>query len=195
MTRRPPRSTLSSSSAASDVYKRQVSRRVRGFEASRMACAVIHLRGEGEEISGLIQITQESPDAPILIKGQVSGLDPGKHGLHVREFGDFTDGPGSARGIFNPDCKTHGSPEDADRMAGDLGNIEADADGKAVIDISDAVATLFGDRSILARSLVIHENEDDLGTGAEEDEESSTKLDGNVGEGVAWGVIGLSTGF
>eukprot|EP00658_Telonema_sp_P-2_P065682 TRINITY_DN54873_c0_g1_i1.p1 TRINITY_DN54873_c0_g1~~TRINITY_DN54873_c0_g1_i1.p1 ORF type:complete len:108 (+),score=12.37 TRINITY_DN54873_c0_g1_i1:123-446(+) len=31
MIRRPPRSTLSSSSAASDVYKRQYQRRVRGF--------------------------------------------------------------------------------------------------------------------------------------------------------------------
>eukprot|EP00658_Telonema_sp_P-2_P011221 TRINITY_DN14261_c0_g1_i4.p1 TRINITY_DN14261_c0_g1~~TRINITY_DN14261_c0_g1_i4.p1 ORF type:complete len:232 (+),score=62.55 TRINITY_DN14261_c0_g1_i4:132-827(+) len=34
MIRRPPRSTLSSSSAASDVYKRQYQRRVRGMEGS-----------------------------------------------------------------------------------------------------------------------------------------------------------------
>eukprot|EP00656_Telonema_subtile_P056856 TRINITY_DN9208_c0_g1_i3.p1 TRINITY_DN9208_c0_g1~~TRINITY_DN9208_c0_g1_i3.p1 ORF type:complete len:249 (+),score=12.40 TRINITY_DN9208_c0_g1_i3:91-837(+) len=36
MIRRPPRSTLSSSSAASDVYKRQYQRRVRGCIARRM---------------------------------------------------------------------------------------------------------------------------------------------------------------
>eukprot|EP00658_Telonema_sp_P-2_P011067 TRINITY_DN14208_c0_g1_i1.p1 TRINITY_DN14208_c0_g1~~TRINITY_DN14208_c0_g1_i1.p1 ORF type:complete len:238 (-),score=54.32 TRINITY_DN14208_c0_g1_i1:325-1038(-) len=35
MIRRPPRSTLSSSSAASDVYKRQYQRRVRGQQCSR----------------------------------------------------------------------------------------------------------------------------------------------------------------
>src|SRR5674536_157162 len=34
MIRRPPRSTLSSSSAASDVYKRQLSRRVRSTQTS-----------------------------------------------------------------------------------------------------------------------------------------------------------------
>eukprot|EP00658_Telonema_sp_P-2_P071204 TRINITY_DN60508_c0_g1_i1.p2 TRINITY_DN60508_c0_g1~~TRINITY_DN60508_c0_g1_i1.p2 ORF type:complete len:150 (-),score=17.54 TRINITY_DN60508_c0_g1_i1:416-865(-) len=37
MIRRPPRSTLSSSSAASDVYKRQYQRRVRGSNRSEMA--------------------------------------------------------------------------------------------------------------------------------------------------------------
>eukprot|EP00658_Telonema_sp_P-2_P081735 TRINITY_DN8464_c0_g1_i1.p1 TRINITY_DN8464_c0_g1~~TRINITY_DN8464_c0_g1_i1.p1 ORF type:complete len:139 (-),score=47.35 TRINITY_DN8464_c0_g1_i1:91-507(-) len=37
MIRRPPRSTLSSSSAASDVYKRQYQRRVRGARAE-MGC-------------------------------------------------------------------------------------------------------------------------------------------------------------
>eukprot|EP00656_Telonema_subtile_P053953 TRINITY_DN7917_c0_g2_i4.p1 TRINITY_DN7917_c0_g2~~TRINITY_DN7917_c0_g2_i4.p1 ORF type:complete len:358 (+),score=82.41 TRINITY_DN7917_c0_g2_i4:89-1162(+) len=37
MIRRPPRSTLSSSSAASDVYKRQYQRRVRGGGVARMA--------------------------------------------------------------------------------------------------------------------------------------------------------------
>eukprot|EP00656_Telonema_subtile_P044157 TRINITY_DN5044_c0_g1_i5.p1 TRINITY_DN5044_c0_g1~~TRINITY_DN5044_c0_g1_i5.p1 ORF type:complete len:292 (-),score=107.47 TRINITY_DN5044_c0_g1_i5:269-1144(-) len=43
MIRRPPRSTLSSSSAASDVYKRQYQRRVRGFLAPNMAS---QLRGQ-----------------------------------------------------------------------------------------------------------------------------------------------------
>eukprot|EP00656_Telonema_subtile_P019761 TRINITY_DN2096_c0_g1_i2.p1 TRINITY_DN2096_c0_g1~~TRINITY_DN2096_c0_g1_i2.p1 ORF type:complete len:135 (-),score=23.86 TRINITY_DN2096_c0_g1_i2:577-981(-) len=39
MTRRPPRSTLSSSSAASDVYKRQVSTQSTGFSTAAMAMA------------------------------------------------------------------------------------------------------------------------------------------------------------
>eukprot|EP00658_Telonema_sp_P-2_P032613 TRINITY_DN24103_c0_g1_i7.p2 TRINITY_DN24103_c0_g1~~TRINITY_DN24103_c0_g1_i7.p2 ORF type:complete len:120 (+),score=44.71 TRINITY_DN24103_c0_g1_i7:136-495(+) len=40
MMRRPPRSTLSSSSAASDVYKRQYQRRVRGWSGARMKIGV-----------------------------------------------------------------------------------------------------------------------------------------------------------
>eukprot|EP00658_Telonema_sp_P-2_P015262 TRINITY_DN1586_c0_g1_i2.p1 TRINITY_DN1586_c0_g1~~TRINITY_DN1586_c0_g1_i2.p1 ORF type:complete len:357 (+),score=67.24 TRINITY_DN1586_c0_g1_i2:126-1196(+) len=39
MIRRPPRSTLSSSSAASDVYKRQYQRRVRGTTHNTMGCS------------------------------------------------------------------------------------------------------------------------------------------------------------
>eukprot|EP00658_Telonema_sp_P-2_P011070 TRINITY_DN1420_c0_g1_i6.p1 TRINITY_DN1420_c0_g1~~TRINITY_DN1420_c0_g1_i6.p1 ORF type:complete len:111 (-),score=21.25 TRINITY_DN1420_c0_g1_i6:150-482(-) len=39
MIRRPPRSTLSSSSAASDVYKRQYQRRVRDASPQHMATA------------------------------------------------------------------------------------------------------------------------------------------------------------
>merc|ERR1711937_320683 len=108
-----------------------------------MACAVVHLVGGSEEVTGLLTITQEAPDSEIVIKGEVNGLKPGLHGLHIHEFGNFTDGPTSAGEIFNPDCKPHGAPDEAERMAGDLGNIEANADG-------------------------------------------------NVGEGVAWGVIGLS---
>eukprot|EP00656_Telonema_subtile_P029498 TRINITY_DN3261_c0_g5_i2.p3 TRINITY_DN3261_c0_g5~~TRINITY_DN3261_c0_g5_i2.p3 ORF type:complete len:118 (+),score=32.62 TRINITY_DN3261_c0_g5_i2:90-443(+) len=39
MIRRPPRSTLSSSSAASDVYKRQYQRRVRGKDVGMASAA------------------------------------------------------------------------------------------------------------------------------------------------------------
>eukprot|EP00656_Telonema_subtile_P056788 TRINITY_DN916_c0_g1_i1.p1 TRINITY_DN916_c0_g1~~TRINITY_DN916_c0_g1_i1.p1 ORF type:complete len:111 (-),score=21.39 TRINITY_DN916_c0_g1_i1:49-381(-) len=50
MIRRPPRSTLSSSSAASDVYKRQIGREC---EASDGAHAEQHNEGTGEEALAL----------------------------------------------------------------------------------------------------------------------------------------------
>ena len=37
----------------------------------------------------------------------------------------------TAGGIFNPFGKAHGAPDDDERMAGDLGNIEANGEGKA----------------------------------------------------------------
>eukprot|EP00656_Telonema_subtile_P001033 TRINITY_DN10494_c0_g1_i2.p1 TRINITY_DN10494_c0_g1~~TRINITY_DN10494_c0_g1_i2.p1 ORF type:complete len:324 (+),score=67.63 TRINITY_DN10494_c0_g1_i2:100-1071(+) len=52
MIRRPPRSTLSSSSAASDVYKRQYQRRVRGREAPKMMLAV----GRVTAVLGLVAL-------------------------------------------------------------------------------------------------------------------------------------------
>eukprot|EP00658_Telonema_sp_P-2_P019505 TRINITY_DN17703_c0_g1_i6.p1 TRINITY_DN17703_c0_g1~~TRINITY_DN17703_c0_g1_i6.p1 ORF type:complete len:211 (+),score=60.69 TRINITY_DN17703_c0_g1_i6:84-635(+) len=179
------RSLVGSEMCIRDRYQR----RVRGKARTKMACAVVHFSSADQEVLGQLQITQETPDSEIVIKGELNGLKPGLHGLQVHDFGDFTDGASSAGGIFNPDCKNHGGPGEQERMAGDLGNIEADADGKARVEISDPVATLFGDRSILARSLIVHENEDDYGK-AEDDPQ--TAINGNVGDGVAWGVIGLS---
>ena len=83
--------------------------------------------------------------------GKITGLKAGLHGFHIHEFGDTTNGcmstgkdraaarlraasPNSERCVatgahFNPAGKTHGAPTDAERHAGDLGNITAAADG------------------------------------------------------------------
>ena len=46
----------------------------------------------------------------------------GKHGIHIHVFGDFTEGLAASGGIFNPFGRNHGSPDDEERMVGDLGN-------------------------------------------------------------------------
>ena len=58
---------------------------------------------------------------------------------------------------FNPAGKKHGAPTDEERHAGDLGNIEAGADGVAKIDITDAQIPLEGPNSIVGRAVVCHE--------------------------------------
>jgi Cu-Zn family superoxide dismutase len=87
------------------------------------------------------------------------GLDPGRHGLHVHETG-VCDPAGdrafaSAGGHYNPTGEEHG------RHAGDLGNIEAEADGTATFqETTDA----FGLDELLdedGAAIVIHAEEDE----------------------------------
>ena len=74
------------------------------------------------------------------------------------------------------------------RHVGDLGNVMADKTGKATFSFSDSQISLFGKNSILGRSLVIHELEDDLGKGGHHD----SKTTGHAGGRIACGVIGIT---
>jgi superoxide dismutase, Cu-Zn family len=114
-------------------------------------------------------------------------LTQGKHGFHIHEFGDLSNGCTSAGGHFNPHKKQHGAPEDSNRHVGDLGNIEADEKGEAVVALTDKLISLNGVNSILGRCVVLHQGTDDLGKGGDEE----SKKTGNAGPRVACGVIGL----
>ena len=78
-------------------------------------------------------------------------------------YGDLSQGGASCGGVFNPFGKNHGAPEDDDRRVGSLGNIQVNEEGLATINLEDKMVKLIGPHSIIGRSLVIHENEDDLG--------------------------------
>lgn len=71
---------------------------------------------------------------------------------------------------------------------GDLGNIVADQEGIARINIVDPLITLEGPTSVIGRAIVVHEGEDDLGTGGHP---SSLKT-GNAGGRLVCGVIGTA---
>merc|ERR1712100_946487 len=97
------------------------------------------------------------------IKAEVKGLSEGNHGFHIHVFGDNTNGCISAGGHFNPHKKNHGAPSDDERHIGDLGNITANADGVATVEMSDKLVSLSGEHSVIGRSIVVHAGEDDLG--------------------------------
>uniref|UniRef100_Q7YXL9 Superoxide dismutase [Cu-Zn] n=1 Tax=Lymnaea stagnalis TaxID=6523 RepID=Q7YXL9_LYMST len=144
--------------------------------------------GSAAGITGTITFTQETSGDCTLVSGQVKGLAPGKHGFHIHQFGDYTNGCVSAGAHFNPKNKSHGGPLDQERHAGDLGNIIAGDDGVADVSIKDQQISLIGENSIIGRSLVVHDKEDDLGKGGN-DESLKT---GNAGPRVACGVIGIT---
>lgn len=118
----------------------------------------------------------------------MTGLKQGLHGFHIHEFGDNTNGCISAGPHFNPDKKEHGGPTDAERHVGDLGNVEANAEGIAKINIHDKQISLTGPNSILGRTVVVHADPDDLGKGGHE----LSKTTGNAGGRLACAVIGLA---
>lgn len=151
--------------------------------ALKAVCVMAGTVGAG----GVIHFTQADVGAPVVVEGELKGLVEGSHGFHIHEFGDNTNGCTSAGGHFNPHGKTHGAPVDAVRHAGDLGNVEAGADGIAAVKISDAEISLAGPLSIIGRTVVVHADIDDLGKGGHE----LSLTTGNAGARVACGVIGI----
>lgn len=124
------------------------------------------------------------------ITGTVTGLKPGFHGFHIHEFGDLTEGCKSLCSHYNPHNKQHGGLHDKERHIGDLGNIHADSKGVAHIDIlvPHASVPLAGKYSVIGRSMIVHEDEDDLGKGDAHDSHTT----GHAGKRIACGVIGIS---
>ena len=135
----------------------------------------------GSNISGSIEFFEEGGEVRVI--GKIEGLAPGRHAIHVHNYGDLRDRDEakSAGGHFNPTDQPHGSRIANSRHVGDLGNIEADPDGIASVTMMDDKIKLTGAHSIIGRSVVIHAASD-----------SFTQPSGNAGARVAAGVIGLS---
>ena len=80
---------------------------------------------------------------------------------------------------------------DKERHVGDLGNLKTDERGNAYWATTDPLIRLFGDSSVVGRSVVVHQDEDDLGRGGHADSLTT----GHSGARVACGVIGLASSF
>lgn len=136
---------------------------------------------EGSDTEGVVILSDA--DDGISVKASVSGLKPdSKHGFHIHEFGDVSSADGkSAGGHFNPAGHEHGLPGTEERHAGDMGNLEADENGVAMLEMTlekglvpDGLASLNG------RAIVVHAEPDDGG-----------QPTGNAGARLAVGVIGI----
>ncbi len=138
---------------------------------------------EGSTVQGVIRFTQAAHG--VRVTGKISGLNPGKHGFHIHEYGDCSDPAGkSAGGHFNPAGTPHGdrSQPAMKRHVGDLGNIVADKHGVAQIDFIDPQISFSGPNNIIGRAVVVHGQADDL----------MSQPSGAAGPRKACGVIGRS---
>ena len=104
-------------------------------------------------------------------------------------IGNLTNGCTTAGAHYNPNGKSHAGPKDENRHVGDLGNIQADENGIGTFNMEDHLIMIYGvENNVVGRAMVVHEREDDLGLG---NNEESLKT-GNAGTRLACGVIGLS---
>jgi len=134
----------------------------------------------GSNVTGTVTFVQRRDLTEVLV--DIENLKPGKHGFHIHEKGDCSaPDASSAGGHFNPTHQHHGGPSTAERHNGDLGNIEAPASGKVHWE-SEFKMNLKGPDSIIGKSVVVHEKEDDL----------KTDPAGNSGARIACGEIHAS---
>ena len=126
----------------------------------------------------VVEFTQGTPGGYVTVKGNIKGMPPGNHGLHIHEYGDLS-GPGcvSAGGHYNPRGKPHGGLRDANSHAGDLGNV---SNGPIHFKTKK-----FSAKEIIGRALIIHEGEDDLGL--------SGDPTGHAGKRMECAVIGVKS--
>lgn len=149
---------------------------------SAMTTATATLRNAGGTSVGVLRL--ESVAGGVRLTGELSGLTPGAHGIHLHAAGRC-EAPGftSAGDHFNPRSSKHGLVNPEGPHAGDMPSIAADANGRAVVDHTTALVTLgSGANSVFdadGTALVVHASGDD----------QRTDPSGNSGSRIACGVV------
>ncbi|WP_337176075.1 superoxide dismutase family protein [Paludisphaera sp.] len=135
---------------------------------------------KGSRVEGRITFTQEGDK--MHVQAILTGLTPGPHGFHIHEFGVWSEDGMATGGHFNPTSHPHADVHSPERHVGDLGNIVADEDGKATLELKDSLLKFHGPTSILGRGVVVHEKADDL----------VSQPSGDAGGRLAVGTIGVA---
>lgn len=144
------------------------------------AVAVLHGTKGNEKVHGIVRFSDTG--SGIKITAEVMGLTPGEHGFHVHEFGDCTAPDAtSAGGHFNPSGHKHGAPG-SESHVGDMGNLKADENGNAKLEVTVPHGSITGKNGVLGRGVIVHAKADDL----------KTQPTGDAGGRVACGVIGVA---
>lgn len=126
-------------------------------------------------------------DGKVRVMARVTGLTAnGKHAIHIHEKPDMSSADlNSTGGHFNPTGHPHGAPDEVAHHAGDFGNLVADADGAARLDLTvDGISVGTGKpNDIVGKPVIVHAKEDDL----------KSQPSGNAGGRIAGGLITLET--
>jgi Cu-Zn family superoxide dismutase len=132
-------------------------------------------------VSGRLALVPEA--GGVHITGVIGGLPRGRQSaFHVHEKGDCSAVDASSAGNhFNPTAQVHGRASAGAHHAGDMDNLQANAEGVANVDVHLRGVTLGGGAAndIAGRALVVHAGADDY----------RSQPAGNAGARVACAVI------
>jgi Cu-Zn family superoxide dismutase len=127
----------------------------------------------------------------VQVRVDVTGLPPGKHGMHIHEFGacnplrnaaGVSTPFGAAGGHFDPQGSGHHLGPNGAGHAGDFANLNVGRNGNArTTFFTDRLSVLQGPTNIVGRSIMIHANEDNY---------TDTPPLGGSGPRIACGEIG-----
>ena len=144
-----------------------------GAAAQQAAPMRAHATIQGDGITGTAEFVEldNATGKEVEVTLNVSGLKPGRHGVHLHATGKCTPDFTAAGGHFDPGPASNTDP-DANHPfhMGDLPNLEVDASGKGTmkavttrVTLSDGPLSLFdADGS----AIIIHGNADQMITGA-----------------------------
>lgn len=155
-----------------------------GGQTATRAVAVVQPTA-GSTANGVVRFEQTG-DSAVKVTADLKGLPPSKTlGFHIHEFGDLSAPDGmSAGGHYNPEGHSHAGPDAPQHHAGDLGNIESDAQGNAHKEVTVQGISVSGPQNpIVGRSVIVHAKEDDL----------KSQPAGNAGPRIGGGVIGIAS--
>ncbi|MEB3882305.1 superoxide dismutase family protein [Lyngbya sp. CCY1209] len=149
--------------------------------------------GPDSDLGGTVTLVQTQTEGilpTVEVNAEVTGLPPNtRHGFHIHETGTCEPDFGAAGGHFDPGPFGQTNPDDNHPFhMGDLPNLEADADGKAVfshrtsrITLTRGPLSLFDDDG---SAFIVHIDED----------RGTTGVQGGAGGGrLGCGVIGLQS--
>lgn len=134
------------------------------------------------DVRGEVAFWEENGE--VMMEATVMGLAEGTHAIHIHEKADCSAADGSsAGGHWNPTFEPHGKwGAEEGYHKGDIGNFEANADGKGSISMStDEWCIGCGDeeKDILGHAIIVHEGVDDF----------TSQPSGNAGGRIACGGI------
>lgn len=146
------------------------------------AIAVVHPT-KGHACRGWVRFLRTAEG--LRVTGEFEGLKPNaKHAFHIHQYGDASSGDGKSAGDhYNPEGHPHAGPDASMRHAGDLGNLETDANGAARYDrVIEGLSIADRANPVLGRAVIVHAGEDDL----------ASQPAGNAGDRIGIGVIGVA---